>query len=148
MFYYLEVRCWINSPLGSSPDVRQCFQLHVCQVEREPAWIATRHVIKKVCSLFVHAHVHCQGQTPECLKQCAPPCSSNSCKLKYVMAKQCFTNVSTEYLLYAPPAGDVLFGVALERLTWAPGEAVCFDFVAESYSGIEFTRIQVHCSAM
>lgn len=38
----------------------------------------------------------------------------------------------------------MLFGVALERLTWAPGEAVCFDFVAESYSGIEFTRIQVH----
>ena len=63
--------------------------------------------------------------------------------MKQRFAQQCFTNVSTDYLLHAPPAGDVLFGVALERLTWAPGEAVCFDFVAESYSGIEFTRIQV-----
>ena len=57
MFYYLEVRCWMNSPLGSPPDVRQCFQLHVCQVECEPAWIAKRHVIKKVSSLVMHVHL-------------------------------------------------------------------------------------------
>lgn len=72
MVYYLEVRCWINSPLGLPPDVRQCFQLHVCQVEREPAWIATRHVIKKVCSMLLHAHLNFQGQMLDCLRQCAP----------------------------------------------------------------------------
>ena len=61
----------MNSPLGSPPDVRQCFQLHVCQVEREPAWIATRHVTKKVCCLLMHAHLNFQGQTLDRLKLCA-----------------------------------------------------------------------------
>ena len=56
----------MNSPLGSPPDVRQCFQLHVCQVEREPAWIATRHVIKKVCSLLMHVPFDFQGQAFDC----------------------------------------------------------------------------------
>ena len=70
MFYYLEVRCWMDSPVGSPPDVRQCFQLHVCQVEREPAWTATRHVIKKVCSLLMYAHLNFQGQMPDCLRLC------------------------------------------------------------------------------
>ena len=132
----------MESPLGSPPDVRQCFQLHVRQVEREPAWTATRHVIKKVCSPLLHAPSG-RLRPGSGLYQAMCTLLSPELQANTSLGYQCFTNVSTEYLLYAPPAGDVLFGVALERLTWAPGEAVCFDFVAESYSGIEFTRIQV-----